>query len=545
MLIEPHSLTWSAFDLLASGRSDPECLAVLREAQFSKHLLLLREVVTTARAGFPDECAEIGLDTGYKLLIEVQEHHPETFREVVSAPSIGAWAACALRRMRTHGPVWADLAHLGSIAAAAAIRCGLDFTVLVPTRSGEVALPTLGAAQLGSPHGWGLAPADGSVRVQRELRRLTTSGGISVHVDDIDPYRDVHGLSATGRLDEQAMAEWQAVFTEAWVTLAQRHPARAEEIGSCVVSLVPLASRGLAKGVSATSRDAFGAVALTTPESGLALAVTLIHEAQHAKLDALLDLVDLYDRADGTRYYSPWRADPRPLSGLLQGSYAFLAVADFWREQPTSLGEFEFARITEQLRRAMDTLQGAAALTEDGRRFAEGMRAELDRWGTPEEPAIAREAVDDHRIIWRLRNLTVDTGPATTIARSWLAGEPGRTDAPAISSPTRPSTDALDTTQLRLVDRMRLDPPTTEPPELAGFLSLARGDYSRAARFFRERVADDPDDLEPWAGLALARRRTVPLWSERPELVYAVHRRIRELSQHVPDPDALAAWLAR
>ncbi|MEV7187125.1 DUF397 domain-containing protein [Kitasatospora sp. NPDC093102] len=34
----------------------------------------------------------------------------------------------------------------------------------------------------------------------------------------------------------------------------------------------------------------------------------------------MLDLTDLYDRADSALYFAPWRPDPRPLEGLLQGT---------------------------------------------------------------------------------------------------------------------------------------------------------------------------------------------------------------------------------
>lgn len=33
------------------------------------------------------------------------------------------------------------------------------------------------------------------------------------------------------------------------------------------------------------------------------------------------------------RYYAPWREDPRPISGLLQRTYAFLEVSAFWQRQ--------------------------------------------------------------------------------------------------------------------------------------------------------------------------------------------------------------------
>ena len=58
-------------------------------------------------------------------------------------------------------------------------------------------------------------------------------------------------------------------------------------------------------------------------------AETLVHETQHLKLCALLDLVTLARPDDGRRYYAPWRPDPRPAGGLLQGAYAFLGVSGF------------------------------------------------------------------------------------------------------------------------------------------------------------------------------------------------------------------------
>jgi len=62
----------------------------------------------------------------------------------------------------------------------------------------------------------------------------------------------------------------------------------------------------------------------------------MVHEFQHSKL------------------WAPWRTDPRPLGGLLQGVYAFLGVADTWRALAArpALGDLamrEFAEAREQV----------------------------------------------------------------------------------------------------------------------------------------------------------------------------------------------------
>lgn len=39
---------------------------------------------------------------------------------------------------------------------------------------------------------------------------------------------------------------------------------------------------------------------------------------------------------DGQRFYAPWRDDARPVSGLLQGAYAYLGLSRFWRQRQSS-----------------------------------------------------------------------------------------------------------------------------------------------------------------------------------------------------------------
>ena len=43
----------------------------------------------------------------------------------------------------------------------------------------------------------------------------------------------------------------------------------------------------------------------------MTLALLLMHEFQHVKLGAVLDLYDLFDPDDKRLYHAPWRKDPR------------------------------------------------------------------------------------------------------------------------------------------------------------------------------------------------------------------------------------------
>jgi uncharacterized protein len=108
------------------------------------------------------------------------------------------------------------------------------------------------------------------------------------------------------------------------------------------------------------------------------LALLLIHEFQHVKLGAVLDLYDLVDPADNRLFHAPWREGKHQLGDLLQGAYAHLAVTDFWRARqkpggPPAAGQ-QFVRRRAQTRDAIETLTTSGSLTPLGTRFVSEMR---------------------------------------------------------------------------------------------------------------------------------------------------------------------------
>src|SRR5262249_37748051 len=150
----------------------------------------------------------------------------------------------------------------------------------------------------------------------------------------------------------------------------------AEELAASVTVLTPLPTP--ASGVcSATLVDAFGCLFLSLAPDAESVAVTLAHELQHTKLNALMDLFDLLEPVAGERFHAPWRDDPRPVVGLLHGTYAFTGVTSFWRRQreheTSAAAELyantEFARWRVSALRAARTLLGSGRLTTIGRQF--------------------------------------------------------------------------------------------------------------------------------------------------------------------------------
>ncbi|MGI5276452.1 aKG-HExxH-type peptide beta-hydroxylase [Streptomyces rochei] len=303
-----------------------------------------------------------------------------------------------------------------------------------------------GATAAATPAGSGEEGPDGRHRVPvpptaagsagwLPLRTLThhgPAGPVAIPLDDLDPYRDLDDPVPPARLDAEEAAEWQRVFDGAVAVLAatgaDQGPGRLDPalIRAVVpygrTAAVPPAAPTVA--VSASSGDSFGAMLISRPGSALALAETLVHEFQHSKLAALLHLFPLLDDDREERYYAPWRADPRHLTGLLHGAYAFTGVAGFWRDrlaepEHAEVAAYHFALRRLQSRLVVRTLRTSARLTAPGRRLVAGLARTLDGWlrvpVAPDALRRARTAAALHRTQWRLRNLAAPAAPDGTL----------------------------------------------------------------------------------------------------------------------------------
>ena len=398
---QPHEVPDSRFAALASGLGGPEAIADLAAAQRSKRLLLLRHINKAA-----------GNRAATGVLIESDRRDRQVVAELMSDPLVGAWAAGTARPPTDP----ADLTQLSALAAVAAVRTGLDARLATATRDRRVTLPTLGTAMLDDDGEAVIAVENGRVTVQggfgtvhatgddprwQPLRRLSAryhDRGATLAVEDGNPYRDCYHAPPTGRLSDADFARWQGLYADAWALLAGFAPERVDEIAAGLRSVVPLASGDDAMARSGTARDAFGTMGLTSPGSATEFAVTLVHEFQHSKLSALLDLVPLYVPGGDELHFAPWREDARPTGGLIQGVYAFFGVADTWRSLLTAPGLAEIAgrelaTVRLQVHEGLTSLEMSEELTPRGEEFAAHLRTALDALlSVPVAPAAARAA---------------------------------------------------------------------------------------------------------------------------------------------------------
>ncbi|HKS99589.1 MAG TPA: HEXXH motif domain-containing protein [Rugosimonospora sp.] len=572
-----YRLTGDQFHGLGTGFGDAAALDILRSGQASKRRLLLS--TTIAQASGTAGWRRWGLADAVTLLLAAVEGRPDIERLIFTHPLLDTWATRCLRQLDDAAPQedgLPGLGYLAGLAAAAALRAGLDFTVTVPAPGGQVVLPTLGLAY-GIGDGAALVSARAGLltvagterttsvpapytvdspgwRAHREMVLDSPAGRLHLVVDDLDPYRICFGQGLAARLDAATAARLHALLAGAWSLIGAEHPGHALAMRTGLRCLVPLRAPQSGS-VSSSARTAYGAIAASQPPDGAGMALLMIHEAQHMKLGALLDLVDLYDPEDSSVYHAPWRLDPRPVGALLQGVYAHVAVIDYWRKRrlvDRRAAEFESAYWLEQTWRAADTLAGCAALTPEGERFVGYLRATLEGWRRePTGRSVARATRDIARAVsvrWRMANFEPPPGEAARLARAWRLAQP----SPPVAAPRPRLIEAggapLSGLARAIQGRCIQNPATGDSSPDAPTQSYLDGDIPAAAGGYAAAVTANPADDEAWIGLALATHHSgdpavaVPLtW--RPDLVRAVTAELHAAGL-ATSATAVAAWLS-
>jgi len=528
-------------DLIATNSG---ALEVLRGGLHDRRLAALRAVLEAGAdrpvlPGLPE------LGAAWQLLTAAERRRRTAVRDLLNHPQVGIWATFVSNRLRSAGAddpdLPGELGHLHTIAVAAAIRAGLEFTHSVPLREGSVVLPTLGMVTLPSFQPWAIAEVSGDragaritlagrvVRVphgpgwvpMRRLRIETDTDPWDLWLDDIDPYRTINAPVAPDRLAPSEHQRWRDQVSAAWQLLATERPGMADQLRTGLTVLIPGNPDQIA-GLVGT----FGAATLALPDDPAGLAAGLVREFWHGKLLALLDMIQLWQPDRPALLYAPWRDDPRPVSAVLAGSYAFAGMAEFWQAHRLAtddpLAHFEFALRADQVRHALRALSGSDTLTDAGREFIAALGRTIASWAEPVPglPAVlAQQATADHFVTWRLRHLRPDPASGTFQLSPDGATGPDQ----------RPRTQ-LTRLLLRDPDRFAalMSDPANAATEIPGATEadvlLIAGDTRGAADAYQARLSLDPADISSWVGLALAQRQ--PELLVEPERAYARYRQL-------------------
>lgn len=372
------TLATEHFDQLASGFGDAAAVGELALAQANVNRSLLA-ACGQALANQTTEGAR-----AWDLLQTLDLTHPTAVAEAIAHPFFRAWAFSAI-----DDPVSTHPATLIGYALAAASHAGRAAELPVPLDTAAVHLPGIG--RIATASGRAAVEEGGTpVRCLAMARHLGGGeDGPRVLLEDLDEQRDAFQLPPAPRLSEDEFAQWGATYERAWRMIQKHYPEYVPGLTAGLRAIVPLTPSPDGHAASGTARAAFGALGLALPPEPEVLALLLIHEFQHVKLGAVLDLFDLYDESDTRLYYAPWREDPRPLEGLLQGTYAHVAVVDFWRRRAESEGEqaeaaakaeVHFARWRAQTWEALGRLEASGSMTEPGARLVARLRETMAPW---------------------------------------------------------------------------------------------------------------------------------------------------------------------
>jgi uncharacterized protein len=376
-----HRIPGRAFDLLAAGPGDIAGVRELANLRLSRTRMLVA-AVATADSGPRDPALRSATEAGWALLRELDHDHRDSIQDIFAEPYVSAWAWRCLRPA-PGADIDLDRAHLAGLAAAAALRADVAVDLQVPVRHGMVHVPTVGA--VAAPPGSGttcilsVRPGRGPSVLGggrwRRVHRVTSMHFAGLAIEDLDPFRDCQGWPAAARLDPAASQRWRRGMASVGRHLAVAVPDYAQVLGYGLRAVVPLRP-AVGGHRSATAREVFGGVAVALPGPHPRrgeLSELVLHEFQHVKLYALLDMYQLLDPEYRGLLRVPWRTDPRPAEGALHGTYAFLALTHLRRGDGPS-GRVEWLKYRAWVLAGIAELRGAdGALTAAGLRFVDGM----------------------------------------------------------------------------------------------------------------------------------------------------------------------------
>ncbi|MEU5339803.1 HEXXH motif-containing putative peptide modification protein [Streptomyces sp. NPDC020766] len=490
------------------------------------------------------------------------------------------------------------------MAVAAATRARLSFALEGLIHQGTVSLPGLGCARFeglgvqpwatvraaGQEGALRLTAAGFEVRIEPDWRRpapgwlptrrlVVGPRGAALHLvlEEHDPYRAFSSPRAPRFLTRAEERVWRSSLADAWNILIRDDPIVAEEM-RCgpLLSLAPAEAREKFRPYSSSAGEAFGGLGASLPDSPSQLAATLVHEFQHIKLGALIHLEPLLCRAENRNdrmelFYAPWRDDPRPLEGLIQGIYAFFGVARFWRghrrESATTtsrLADFEFALCRTQVWATLKNVRRHHRLTPVGRRLLHLLGEHCEGWMAEEVSQtgmrLAQEAVTDHRAKWRAHHLRPSPQSVDKAVHAWRRGDRHPPVLLEAAPRSVPDTGAfcLDTAAT-LARHMIADPEghwaSRAEDEVSGVgradVLLALGERSAARRVLVEQLRGENPPAGSWSllGRALAddpaQGDPSRFLLHFPERAKAVHEALGAAGLEQGEPIQLATWLAK
>ncbi|MBH0776619.1 aKG-HExxH-type peptide beta-hydroxylase [Nocardia bovistercoris] len=552
----PSSIRFDAgtvADLALPVAPDRDCVEALFTASYHRNLLGLRRLRDFLVVEAAPWVAKSDFDTAFEVL----RRQPAAIqRTVLAHPSACFWTDVAYgliaRGAHERFPDMHFTEHLAAFArfAAAAVLLSGRGTVTCTARTdvrGRVSLPGAGVVVE-------VAGAVPCGRVELIVRDgvISAGSGVAVRVlsvarlpNGVELNSLDHDLRLGGRIDylfedltEAATRRWTDILAGCWSRITALSPALGSEMTLGIRALVPVTSPDRRLHLSGSFHEAPGMVTISL---GTEWQITeaLVHEHGHQKLNALMNLDPLVvGPTTEAMYYSPWRDDARPLTGVLHAVYTFTAVLGFYQLMPDDLngedgpGLGRAYRIGRQVEAGIAELRDNATLSPFGSALVDALERQCEhhRAAIPAPPSSVKTHEDDvlreHRERWRDSHPYLGSpGPGTaTAARNgdgtdqtilFALGLPGDWSPDPLLTDWYPGDVILDRVRLfeserRLEELSKVlaarDTLTLVGALAAGHSAYVVGDYTEAASRYAECVRHAPTSPYLWQCFAFALR---------------------------------------
>lgn len=247
-----------------------------------------------------------------------------------------------------------------------------DGPVRISQAGGEIRVETSGGTfNVPAEELLGRAPVSGGAAIAER----PVIPGTRIEVDATDPYvldlfASINSRPPVPGYPPNDLAGMSFVTAETLACLATAHdligaawPAVGAEMAYYTRLLVPFTSRAR----STFAESAFlGAVFMGECRHSFTddmyTAEHLLHEESHMRLTSIMEQDTVFKADPSTLVASPWRRDPRPVIGIVQGAFAFARVARFLRLAFEATGGQRYAERRDQVR--ADLAAGIAVLRE-------------------------------------------------------------------------------------------------------------------------------------------------------------------------------------
>jgi HEXXH motif-containing protein len=521
------------------------------------------------------ECPRLSSDCGVDAAYRQLQSAAAQAEKVLRSPEFLLWINVSrhfvLRNMHQSLPVGHVRDHFGELRrfafAATCANAGAGEGAATVQQDGRVSLPGLGLVlSAGRQH------AGRAVGLKTNGRTVAATLGaqeFTVALNDpapaCEPRNDAAGWGATPRLgwgivlddsielsrphrannpawkirhlDPDDVARWLSIGQEACGLISAVEERLWIPVRDVLASIVPLESPPQVN-LSGTCDDVLGCICTSRSANAAILAETLVHEAAHTTLHILTDGTHYWEAGDGGRLYrSPWRKDLRPISGMVHGIFAFLAVCEFWAALLASaqarefgqLGSHRLRTVARQVERALAELRGSTELTAAGRRMLAAVERKIDtlnelsRRFSPS--AMDEQSIDDrlaeHDVALPSSALRAGPSSKSRIDSQWSRKlgvyMPPPSNPPALRLVRRETIsdhihNAASTNDAVVAEWEALLRTTsaTEPESallVQGSISYGRGEFLSAVGFYASYVERRWDDMDAWRLLGAALRR--------------------------------------